>query len=693
MNQLLRTLPALLLIGFPTLAQTPPEPSAPSEVPATEAAPEPINPPALDKVLALAPADALFVAYLAEPDWLLSQPIVAEALRPQPGTAELVSAIGKTFEGSVMVAASGVPILPTSWRLTFAGRTRLSRAELFETLVNDLPPLLNLAAGSSSADFFDDGELGNLTLPAPLGLPFFVATRDGLVFASTNRSVALQWQQAGTPPDRFVDSEPFTELNQGRRQRVGALVWLDTRALVPLAAIPLSQEMPGLYDALQLERVEYVGLVAPPHGRPGTLRLAVGLREHSAGLWHLLASTPAPCTLAHLFPSDTLALFHGSMEHAGRMWEDVCAFLTALDPVLTSEYEQERAEFAAEVGLDPQSDLAANFGPEWALGWRFPTAEPESSDTGVEQPMLRDPVAAVRLRDVAKFKTHLHTLQVAFGLPHTTREYRGVTIYQAQRALGVFYYALVDDVLVLAPDADTIPRILDERQQSKTLGDAQRFWAVQRQFGASTSKLFFIDLAGVARAKTQCYGPDFTAPGRDIVLERDLTLGIAVAVHGSTLYAEFAAASRGGTGSSEDTWNAVEALTTALAAQELENTRRATGLGSLYRVLIACHIYADAHDNAWPTTLETLVAEGNLTPSQLCSPYEFHTDGEAGACTPYYVYAPAPDPKQVENPATTIVMAESEIHDGGAVFGFYDGHMEWVDSPRAEELLAELRAR
>ena len=687
---LLRVLPALLLLVSPAWAQT--EPESPADAPTPQTTPEPPATPAVDEVLALAPADALFVAYLAEPDWLLSHPIVAEALGPRPGLAELSRTLGRVFEDSIMVSASGVPILPTSWRLTFAGRTRLNRAELFEALINDLSPLLESTTGGT-ANFFDDGELGNLTLPAPLGLALSVATRDGLVFASTNRNSALEWQRTGTLSNRFVDSEPFSELNQSRRQRVGALAWLDTRALAPLAALPLSQEMPGLYDALQLERVEYVGLVAPAYGKPGTLRLVVGLREHSAGLWHLFASTPSACTLSRVFPSDTLALVHGSMESAERVVKDVSTFLTALDPTPVNEYEQERAEFTAEVGLDPQSDIAANFGPEWALGWRWPEPTAETSETGVHHPLLRDPVAAFRLLDVAKFKTHLHTLQVAFGLNHTSREYRGVTIFQAQRALGTFYYALIDDVLLLTSDADTIPRILDERREDKTLGNAQRFQAVQHQFGAATSKLFFLDLANLARAKLQQHGDDFTAPGRDVVLERDLTLGIAVKVDGSTLYAEFAAANAGGSGSATDTWKAIEALASAVMARELEDARRATGLGGMYRVLISCHVYAANHDGAWPETLDTLVAEQILTPGDLCSPYEFHTDGEGAACPTYYVYAPALDAKQVENPATLIVMGESDIHDGGAAFGFHDGHIEWVESPRAEELLSKLRAR
>lgn len=679
MNQLLRAFPVLLLLNLPTLAQT--EPGAPA----------PTTAPALDKVLALAPADALFVVYLAEPDGLLSHPLLAEALRPQPGASGLLCTLGKTFEGSVMLAASGVPILPTSWRLTFAGRTRLSRGELFETLINDISPLVESVTGARTVNFFDDGELGNLTLPVPFVLPLSVAMRDGLVFASTNRSVALAWQRDGTLPARFVESEPFIELNQGRRQRVGALAWLDTRALAPLAALPLSQELPGLFDALQLERVEFVGLVTPPYGKPGLLRLAVGLREHDAGLWHLFASTPAPCTLAQMFPADTLVLVHGSMEHAGCMLEDVSTFLAAIDPALTHEYEQERAEFAAEVGLDPQSDLAANFGPEWALGWLPTTSGAEPSETGVERPMLHDPMVALRLRDVAKFKTHLHTLQVAFELGHTSSQYRGVTIYHAQRALGVFSYALLDDVLLLAADSEAIPRVLDERQQDKTLGDAQRFWAVKRQFGAETSKLIYIDLANVGRERLRHFGPDFTAPGKDVVLERDLTLGVAVKVEGSTLYAEFAAASAGGTGSAQDAWNTVEALGTEMAMQELENVRRVTGSVRMQEILIACHVHANTHEGAWPATLETLAAEGSIPASHLCSPYEIPLQSEAEACTPYYVYVPLADPKQVNNPATTVVLAESEIHDGGAAIGFLDGHVEWVDCPRAEELLTALR--
>ena len=60
---------------------------------------------------------------------------------------------------------------------------------------------------------------------------------------------------------------------------------------------------------------------------------------------------------------------------------------------------------------------------------------------------------------------------------------------------------------------------------------------------------------------------------------------------------------------------------------------------------------------------------------------------------PFYLYRPVPDPKAVKDPAAVIVISEPGIYRGGAVFGYLDGHAEWIASPRADELLAAVRTR
>jgi len=41
---------------------------------------------------------------------------------------------------------------------------------------------------------------------------------------------------------------------------------------------------------------------------------------------------------------------------------------------------------------------------------------------------------------------------------------------------------------------------------------------------------------------------------------------------------------------------------------------------------------------------------------------------------------------------TTAILAEREVHDNGINVLFVDGHTEWVEQPRASEILEEIKA-
>lgn len=53
---------------------------------------------------------------------------------------------------------------------------------------------------------------------------------------------------------------------------------------------------------------------------------------------------------------------------------------------------------------------------------------------------------------------------------------------------------------------------------------------------------------------------------------------------------------------------------------------------------------------------------------------------------PRYLYK---RPIQTDGPLQPVI-GEPRVHDGGACFGFTDGHVEWIQSPRAEQLIAAL---
>ncbi len=636
----------------------------------------------VDDVLALAPAHASAIIYTAQPKALLMHP--ALELLPEHGEPlrRITTAVANVCDGPLLVTVGQVSLLPPSCQLTFATRTRLDRAQLLERIRSDWVPALSTLPGAGAASLTDDGELASLTLPGPVPLVLTLAVRDGMLLAGTIPSDVQAWHRGATLGARFVEGDAYRRTLQGYAGQPGVFAWIDVRGLIPLAAAPLGQTLPGLYDALQLAAVESVAFVAPPPRQPGTLRLAVGLSRPDAGWWHLFASNPAVDTLVRAYPPDTVLLLHGGMTSAATTLTDVLGFLRAIDPAITEEYEIERAEFQTETGLDFQGEFLANLGPEWTLGWRL--RAPRAS----APPLLAEPLLAVRLLDVDKFRAHLGTLQAAFGLPISSSERGDIPVYRAERSLGAFSYAVVNDVLLVSPDADAVAAGIAAWRDGKSLADQQRFSTVRRQLAPRTAKLVYADLGSFAQAVTEVY-PDvpFMALAREFS-HRDMSAALALNSYDRLLALDLAVTASDGKTSTADPWAALGATVRAALDDARAELRRAERVRTLHWIGHACHIYATNHQGTCATSLQVLVTAGLLTADSLCPAF---VRAAGGDCASYYLYRPPVDLKSVKQPSSTVLIAEREVQGGGAAFSFLDGHTEWVVSPRAEELLAALQ--
>jgi prepilin-type processing-associated H-X9-DG protein len=102
-------------------------------------------------------------------------------------------------------------------------------------------------------------------------------------------------------------------------------------------------------------------------------------------------------------------------------------------------------------------------------------------------------------------------------------------------------------------------------------------------------------------------------------------------------------------------------------------------------MLIACKVYLNNNEGKWPYNLQELIAEGSLNRRMVYEdPYH---PGQIGEMR-YYLYRRLPAGRSQAN---EVVISEPALHHNGAMFGFADGHVEWVESPRAEALLAIMR--
>ena len=633
------------------------------------------------EILGVAPADAWFVAYTANTERTSKSPILERMTGGRRDLAGFVRTVTETFDGPAILAISGTPDNPTSWQLTFAARTMLDQIQLFQRFSEDIVPAWNrsgTSAATGAVQFVDDRRHGYLTLARPVPLSLTLVTRDGIVFGSTTQNVVEDWQRGVETYSVFANSDEFKRLSAGWSGPLGTFIYLDLRTLIPKAAISLNQVLPKLYEALQLDVIESIALVSGGPTAPCPLRVAVGVCAIKPGVWHLLASTPSESTLARAFPPDTTLLLEGSMKRGSNIADDVKALIAAIDQEITDEYDQERVEFARETGLDPQSEILANFVQGWAFG------------VGGDSDGFDDPLLAVQLESVQTFKTHLQTLRAIYQLETSSISHRGVTIERAAREAGPFSYAIVDNLLLASSDHEIVMQGIDAILDRKSLDHTKAFNAVRRRTGPQTSKFVYINLAELFHLPTDSED-DANIADLEAVAKAGTAIGLAVVPHERMIALELA--------SSDDTAEETMALLWRSVDESFERARylsaRSISMANVKGLLTACHIYAADHKKRWPPSLDTLVQSGVLgdktvAMTLLSNPYQGSAKQREGC---YYLYRHIADPTSVKDPAAEVVISEPDIHDGGAVFGFMDGYAEWITSPRADKLLSTMRSR
>ena len=362
---------------------------------------------------------------------------------------------------------------------------------------------------------------------------------------------------------------------------------------------------------------------------------------------------------------------HGAMGRATDLVEDVAAIVEAIAPAIVREYEAEREDFRRETGLEPHAEFLANFAGEWSFGGRV---RPD----GIEHALI-----AVGLGDGDLLRTHIRTLQVAFQLEMTSNPYRNQVIHHALRTNGPFSYAIFDNVLLLSPEPQTVADAIDAALDGKSLTDVRRFDGLRREKGGA-SRTVYVNAAGVASR--------FLADRRDRG-ETDPPLAALARSGGGLMLTTWAndrmiALELVG---SEKTVRTGVAWLASFARREAASQRRfalrQVSMSRIKHLTVACLMFADAHDHQWPGVLDDLLATDLLGEPQaarelLQLPYPAKQGAQSA-----YLYRSPIRPGDDREP----IIGEPRVHDGGACFGFADGHAEWVESPRAEQLIATLQ--
>jgi prepilin-type processing-associated H-X9-DG protein len=617
-----------------------------------------------------------------------------------PGGGELVAAAGEIFDGAVMIAIGGTPLLPFTWRITAAWESRLSADEMMDRLAGRFIPAWNgrLAEALGRLQWTDAAGAGRLSLSGKLPMPLHLtlAMRDGAWFASTSPDDVAAWVKEEYAVTPLSEGATFKRLTAEWSDNPTFLLYLDLRRLLPLLALPMNQALPRSYEALGFDRVENAALLvrggrasvepaepaeptepAELAGAPSVAaRLAVGFAGPPERLWRVLASPPAATTLARTYPADADFFLHGALSDGAALMDDVNRFLAMIDPEIVEEYREECAEFKREIGFDPHGELLANFAGEWAIGGRLGSGKGGEGNAP-------EVLFALRLRDVDRFQAYLHALREAFHLETAVTIYRGIPIETAvrSRTRDRFSFAVVEDLLLLALEPQMVADATDALFDRKGLNRVKSFLGVRDSFAPQTSKFAYLDVGEVLEAMGV---GERSAAGRPRAASRGGVAGVALTAAEEAVFVDV-------TVNAEASCLLAEGFVASLR-EARHQALRMVSMSNLQAFLVGGMSYAAANRRQWPESLQVLIHQNYLPPelaSRLYSdPYQ---PDAAPSPQPYYLYRRPMDPAKIKHPSQEVVMSEPTLHEGGANFGFLDGHVEWVAGPRAEELLRVMR--
>lgn len=624
----------------------------------------------LDPVLQQIPADAFVAFYLADTAGFLAHEGVATLLNDLPEANAILQALANLGDGSVMLAISGIPINPMTWNLHIAAagsRDAIALQDWAELTLAEAWNKTRLAEqfGTIATIELDDGI--SIILPAPFVMPLTVKSVNGMVIGSTRESDFHALAGTAETGDD-VPTLPAVRALGGSAKNACVLIYGDVRSVLPLASLPVSQQLPGLWEALQLDRVETLTLVEWGDKTGRRLDLAVQLTEVDAGPWRFLAPEPTELSLARFFPPRTSLLINGSLPSGVDRAEDVMAFAQRIDSAIAQEYRQELVDFQRETSLDFEKDLLANFGPEWALGGRV-------TRDGFSEMLL-----VVGIRDEQSWQAHYQSLRKTFKLESNTMPYSGYAIHRAQRAYGPLSFSFVQGALLVAAEPETIARAIDAASSDASLRSTDGYAGIARVLPRKLSNIVYVDLPVILRA-AGAFDEARTGADRRALAALDRPGALAFSRNDSLVTAQFAFAG-------EEDISIVGTAAASIAAsirQAREQRQRVFSMSQLKGIATSCLMYAQHHKNQMPDSLDDLVADGSLTPDMLLTPYDPPEGGKQ------YLYRNVGDVNYVSNRSEVVIACEPTVRNGGAAFVFADGHVEWIPDPRASALIAEVR--
>lgn len=178
------------------------------------------------------------------------------------------------------------------------------------------------------------------------------------------------------------------------------------------------------------------------------------------------------------------------------------------ESTLDEKMDQVAQNLLADAGIDYRAHVKPWLGNQIAMA-----AWPSAAD-----PMSAEPVLLVAVKDVEAARAALPELVADDGPTFTSETYEGVELQVAEGTS----YAVVDEMLVVAPDADQLRAIVDVSAGQPSLADAEAFRDAADRLPEDHLASAYVDLAALAEATdaTDALSGVSTA-GAALVAERD----------------------------------------------------------------------------------------------------------------------------------------------------------------------------
>ncbi len=640
-------------------------------------------------VLSLAPADPLALFYVSDPAALLDGPLQAVADTTIGETlTKLLSAWQDCFKGSAMLSLGG-PILlrPDAIQINFAAGVEGDPEAVFDRLENRLLPQLT---SDDRTPMIQTSRAGDQLTVRSMQFPFIglhCAVLDGVFFASTTYSATADFQAGKYSPSSFRENEDFKQHALAKAIGAGsqsAFVYVNLRPLLPMFEASMEAELRPFYEMSGIADARSLVLGINRTDQALRVGIEVAVADETEGLWSWIAPGNRKTTIASMLPDNYVFTATSSMTNASEAVDVLLSLVAQVAPDVVDEYEDELQDVTREFGFAPQREFLANFVEQWAVGLDF--------DEQLEPRV----VLLAKLADDDLFLRHFQNLVTAYRLPIRSDFVGDIAIIsRADEGTPGLALAVFENHLVVSNSGASIVELMEAQKAGKTLSTSAATNYLLAAHSNSPGRLAFLNfrrLAELAAAQE---------PGNSkeqLVLQRLQLLGEqdAKIMFSASRQPELVSINltvRGNTAGS------IARLITESIVASLQQARyqsqRLVSMANIKGLMTTCLIYANDNDGWFPDSMKAMVESGDITLDILRSPYDGSgpsTIDEADTHG-YYLYRSGVNVSDEDFDPAMIVIAEPDTgpKDLGANFGFADGHVEWIEQPRAGRLIAELR--